>query len=60
MFQSNILKNCLYMRDIISDSIFVNNRYPNTIIVKNSFLAPFYNSNSKIYALEIKFLIKRK
>lgn len=51
------------MRDIISDSILVNNRYPNKIIIKNIFLRRlhvFNNSNSKIYDLEKKFLIKRK
>lgn len=44
------------MRDIISDSIFVYNRYSNKIVVKNSFLRRlhvFNNSNSKIYALLI-------
>lgn len=51
------------MSDIISDSLFVNNPSPNKIIVKNSFLCRldvFNNSYSKIYALEIKILIKRK
>lgn len=50
------------MRDIISDSLFVNNPSPNKIVVKNIFLRRlhvFNNSNSKIYALEIKILIKR-